>query len=47
MRILADVAGASSLNSKLTPASARAAFIASLIAKNAEHAKNRGGSPTA
>lgn len=47
MRIRAEVAGASSRNSKGTPASARAALIASSIAKYAEDAKNNGGSPTA
>lgn len=47
IRMRAEVAGASKRNSKDTPASARAAFIASFIAKNADDARNNGGSPTA
>lgn len=45
--ILAEVAGEFQLNHPLNPASFRAAFTASLIAKNIEYAKNKGGSPTA
>lgn len=47
IRIRAEVAGESKRNSGETPASARAALIASFIAKKAEHARNNGGSPTA
>lgn len=47
IRIRADVAGASNLKSGEAPVSARAARIASFIAKKAADAKNRGGSPTA
>lgn len=47
MRMRAAVAGASSVKCSGAPASARAAAIASLIAKNTELARNSGGSPTA
>lgn len=46
-RIRAAVAGASSLKYPSIFISLRAALIASLIAKNADDAKNSGGSPTA
>ena len=47
IRIRAEVAGESSLKYPLTFISSLAAIIASFIAKNMEHAKNSGGSPTA
>lgn len=47
IRIRADVAGESKRNSKDAPASRRASLIASLMAKNADDARNSGGSPTA
>jgi len=47
LRIRATVAGASSLKWPWIFISLRAALIASLIAKNADDAKNNGGSPTA
>ena len=43
----AAVAGESSLNGDVIFMSFRAALIASLMAKNADDARNRGGSPTA
>lgn len=43
----AHVAGASNVNSGGTPVSMRDDFIASLIAKNIDAARNNGGSPTA
>ncbi len=43
--ILSHVAGASSWNIEDNPRSVLAAIIASLMAKNTDEARNRGGSP--
>lgn len=47
IRIRSGVAGLSRGNQSLRPASALAAMIASLIAKNTAEARKKGGSPTA
>jgi hypothetical protein len=47
MRMRSGVAGESSTNHPVWPASFRAAEMAALMAKRAEAARNRGGSPTA
>ena len=47
LRIRAAVAGASNLKYLWIFISLRAALIASLMAKNADDARNNGGSPTA
>lgn len=47
MRMRAEVAGECKVNLELAPRSFLAAAIASLIAKNAEIPRKRGGSPTA
>ena len=45
IRILSAVAGLSNRNLPVSPESARADFTASLMAKNAEAPRNKGGSP--
>lgn len=47
IRIRAQVAGTSIINSADAPLSLRADVIASFIAKNTDEARNKGGSPTA